>query len=164
MGQPSGKFETLVLLDNRDMKKMDTLLSVENGPRRLVDLLASFHFCTHIDTPLSAQLHFKCTCPDFWRDAMCIHSVAMTALTSKGFELSCELDERRLPKHRSLQAEAKQHAQRLRTKDMERRRAIFMSDDKSENDDEEPIEKPRMKRSATAAATPSSSQAVPKEV
>ena len=154
MGQPSGKFETLVLLDNRDMKKMDTLLSVENGPRRLVDLLSSFHYCTHIDTPLSAQVPFKCTCPNFWKFAICIHSVAITALTSKCFELGCELDERRLQKHKSLKAESKQHAQRLHTKDMERRSAIFMIDNISENDDEEPIDKPRRKRVATAAPVP----------
>ncbi len=46
----TGEFELLVLLESKDMKKMDCVVSATNGPRRLVDILSSFHYCTHMYT------------------------------------------------------------------------------------------------------------------
>ena len=102
------------------------------GPRKLTDVIHYFHHAGAMETLYSQHVGYVCTCPPFWRFAICKHSVALTVLTSTEFELPGVLDERSLEKHDNARASAKAFAVGVRKREVESRKQSLLEGDEEE--------------------------------
>ena len=122
-------YDSLVLCPSQERRRdCDEIWSETEGPRQLLNVLASFHFVSRLEKPFSPHVKWSCTCPRFWKWCICPHSVLMTLFTDKNFVLPGILDERRLEKHDNARAAAKAFAIAQRDEEKEQDKRVLCED------------------------------------
>ena len=129
MASMTDGYEALVLGNSKERKLCDKLYSEEHGPKRFLDLVRCFHHISCLDTPFSEHVGYVCTCPVFFKMAICKHAIALTVLTNKNFTLPPPLDEHPLEKHDNARAAARAFAVAQRKKEVESWKGILMASD-----------------------------------